>query len=333
MTGNRGQSKLTKFRQTSWWFCIVLFILIVILFLLKIWYGFCKSNKVEEYKSETHVGLEHIALCFCVRDCEPYLKDIFTNIDALRDQLRQTKITCIFVYDNCKDNSEQLLLSYQSQKENVLIENIVNQSRLRTVRIAKARNKCLELLHELQNVQYHFMIDSDDKGSRKWNLDLISTSLQDDEDEWDCLSFNCKGVYYDCWALMFDDFKHQVWGFPNMIDCRRVEKIMLKEIKNKLKDSPSDSIDVMSAFNGFAIYKTQRFVGFHYDGECSNFVKFFTNDERTKLEKMLSIKYGIDTKCLLEPKLFRHECCEHLFYHLSAYKRGRKIKISKFEIT
>jgi hypothetical protein len=323
MTGNRGQSKrTTKFCQTSWWFCIVLFILIVI------WYGFCKSNKVE-----ARVVLEHIALCFCVRNCEPYLKDIFTNIDALRDQLKQTKITCIFVYDNCKDNSEQLLLSYQSQKENVLIENIVNQSRLRTVRIAKARNKCLELLHELQNVQYHFMIDSDDRGSGKWNLDLISTSLQDDEDDWDCLSFN-KGVYYDCWALMFDDFKHHVWGFPKWSDCTGIEKVMFSEIKNKLKDSPSDNIDVMSAFNGFAIYKTQRFIGFHYDGLCSNFIKFFTNEERTKLEKMLSIKYGINTKCLLTKNNQQTpECCEHLFYHLSAFKRGRKMKISKFKIT
>jgi len=269
----------------------------------------------------------HVALCFCVRDCEPYLKRIFSNIDALRCGLPQTKLTCIFVYDNCVDNSPALLHAYKQQQENVIVQGIENTSHMRTVRIAKARNACLEQLYKLPNVQYHMMIDSDDRCANKWNIDLIRTYLQggNGDGDWDCISFNRKN-YYDIWALLFDDFKHHCWGFASRADNNKVVETMRKEITRKLNNA-NNSIEVMSAFNGFAIYKTGRFSGFQYDGHGSTFMTLFTDDERVRVETVLSRKYGILTKCVLTD-----ESCEHLFYHLTAFKSGRKIKISKWDI-
>jgi hypothetical protein len=307
---------------------VILTVLLLFMLYCTLMKKLAATNIVNVHEYSDHISPQHIALCFCVRNCEPYLKGIFKNIDDLRDRLEKTKITCIFVYDNCTDNSGQLLLSYQRNNKNVHVQHIENTYSYRTCRIAKARNKCLDILYNLQDVSYHIMIDSDDKGSSKWNFDIIIKYLQDNDGDWDCMSFNRK-KYYDKWALLFDDFKHQCWGFANQKDCFRVINVMETEIVKKLKNSQSDSIQVMSAFNGFAIYKTKRFIGFHYDGLNSNFLKFFSDEERYVLENVLSTKYGIHTRCLTD---MSKPCCEHLHYHLSAHKLGRKIKISKYNI-
>ena len=83
----------------------------------------------------------------------------------------------------------------------------------------------------------------------------------------------------------------------------------------------------VSKFNRFAKYKTARFRGFRYDGHGSSFMTFSTDEERNQVEVVLS-SHGIqNTQCKLTS-----ESCENLFYHLCAYKKWRKIKISKFEI-
>ena len=102
---------------------------------------------------------------------------------------------------------------------------------------------------------------------------------------------------------------------------------MKQNIVNKIQNSKSNNIQVISAFNGFGIYKTQRFKGFYYDGHDANFKNIVTDMERTKtIEafKKYNLNVNISTTHL--------ECCEHLFYHLSAVKQGRVIKISKFII-
>ena len=38
-----------------------------------------------------------------------------------------------------------------------------------------------------------------------------------------------------------------------------IERAFMQDITKKLQDSKSNSIEVMSAFNGFGIYKTKRF--------------------------------------------------------------------------
>lgn len=271
----------------------------------------------------------NIALCFCVRNCGKYLPYIFKNIALLKTL--NLNIFCIFVYDNCSDNSGDLLCKYQiKNKYSVIVKNIKNTSHLRTVRIAKARNTCLDIVYnKLNNISFHIMIDCDDVGSSKWNINIINKYLNNfDNDNWDCISFN-KHYYYDIWALLYDDFKHHCWGFGglnSLVNWRVVDNIR-KDISKKLQHSKSNSIEVISAFNGFCIYKTERFKGFYYDGLYNNFKSLVTDVERNKTVETLKKRFNLNVNIV-----FWEECCEHLFYHLSAFKKGRKIKISKFII-
>ena len=59
--------------------------------------------------------------------------------------------------------------------------------------------------------------------------------------------------------------------------------------------------------------------------------ELITDEERNKtIENLKNV--GLNVK--LSPSNLRpgnsNECCEHLYYHLSAFKEGRIIKISKF---
>ena len=277
----------------------------------------------------------NICLCFCVRNCGKYLASIFKNIQQLIDC--KFNITCIFVYDNCKDNSGKLLQAYKnSSKHTVIVKHIENTSRKRTCRIAKARNTCLDIINnDYPDTHYHIMIDADNINQTKWDVSIINKYINNfDNDDWDCITFN-RNNYYDIWALLIDDFKHHCWGFgsghgPNgRSKSTKVMITMKKYIKNKLKTTKKNSIDCLSAFNGFAIYKTEKCKGISYDGNYKAVEKYISDKDRKNTEIFLKKQFKIDAKC---SRRFP-ECCEHIYYHLSAKKHNNcKIKISKFKL-
>ena len=266
----------------------------------------------------------NIALCFCVRNCEPYLKKIFSNIDSMRKL--SFNIYCVFIYDNCSDNSSVLLKEYEKTNKNIIVKEIENKSPTRTVRISKARNTCLNIIYNyIKNIDYHIMIDCDDVCCNPWNLNLLNYILNNvDNDDWDCISFN-RNEYYDIWALMFDNFIHNSWGYG--INSRTVMNIMKNEINNKLLNSKTNSIEVMSAFNGFCIYKTEKFKNIRYEGLYGNIRPLISNDDLFKTVNYLKTTYNLSVKLDINNY---NQCCEHLYYNLSAHKKGCKIKISKF---
>jgi len=267
--------------------------------------------------------MQNIVLCLCVRNCEEYLEKIFQNINLLKTL--NFNFYTIFIYDNCIDNSEQLLINYRNNNSNIIIKTIKNKSIYRTVRIAKARNECLNIIYnELKNIDFHIMIDADNSCIKKWNIDIIDKYLNNfDNDDWDCISFN-RSFYYDIWALLFDNFKHHCFGFGNQNN--HIIKIMYENIIDKLNNITENSIEVISAFNGFAIYKTDKFKDLKYDGLYLNLKSLISDYERELNEKFLKEKYNINVKCQHD----MIESCEHLYFHLNANKLGNKIKISKF---
>jgi len=269
----------------------------------------------------------HVAMCFTVRDCGKYLPSLFANIEDLREGLPDTRLTCIFVYDNCSDNSEQLIREYARDHPDVFVETLVNLSPLRTVRIANARNRYLEILETLDDVEYHIVVDCDDVCASKWNIGVIRESLESSEG-WDTLSFN-RPQYYDIWALLYDEFIHHCWGITNPI---KVVELMQREFQRKLAQSSEPTVAVWSAFCGFAIYKTPRFRGIRYDGRGVSFQALFTDQERYSLESFLRSNHNLDVECLPHycgPLHARGQACEHLFYHVTAGRLGREIRVSK----
>ena len=275
-----------------------------------------------------------IVCCSVVKNCGRYLEKIFKNLDNLQKNINTKEFICVFVYDNCTDNSESLLINFKKQsKYKVNVCKIENKSPFRTVRIAKARNKCLDIIYnQIKNVDYHIMFDSDNVNSKLWNTTIIHNYLNDDS-KWDAISFNKKN-YYDIWALLYNDYKHHFWGFGR--NSRKVINFIKKDISNLLNNSNTDIIDCISAFNGLTIYKTQKFKGIAYDGFYKN-VKLYINDkERLISLNLLRNKLKDNTINIVENikphrMIYPEEQCEHINYHLAAIKNNSvQIKISKY---
>jgi len=282
----------------------------------------------------------HIAFCCPVRNCGKYLSSIFKNIGLLKANPKY-KISSVFAYDHCRDNSAELLLEYQkTDPHNIYVKNIENNNVLRTARIATARNACIDVVYnELKNVDYHIMIDCDDVNIYKWDVELLDKYFRNfDNDDWDCISFK-RNQYYDVWALLIDNYRHQCWGFGPY--SRKAVSLMKKYVNGKLREARikgKNSIECLSAFQAFAIHKTNKFKNIRYDGFYSNVKKLITDEERASTFKMFREKHGCEiyehdgSRILDNKKGCKEECCcEHIFYNVSATRKNKcKIKISIF---
>ena len=262
-----------------------------------------------------------VACCLSMRNTGKYLDKIVSNLDSLSTLFTNFNVICVF--DNCSDNTEDLLIEYKKKSTyNVfVVHNINNHHPLRTVRIANSRNMGLHIMKNNLNADFHFCIDADDVNVLKWDVDLIKYYLN--TDDWDCLSFN-RPHYYDIWALSFDDYKHHCWGFFNgELVVNHMAHVIVNEL-NKLKDY--ELFECFSAFNGFAIYRTNKFDNVMYDGTYTSFKSLFSDEERVKtLNKLkMELSDAVSFNDGLE------ECCEHLFYHISSIKKNNaRIRISK----
>jgi hypothetical protein len=251
-----------------------------------------------------------------VRDCAPYLPKVFENINRLRTLF--PRFVLIVAYDHCKDRSERLLQDYKRRSTfPVYLLPGNTTSPYRTIRIADARNRCLKKLDEL-NIDIHFMIDADDVNRDPWNLTLLRYYLE--RPGWDVLTFN-RTDYYDIWALMYPPFQHHCWGFYHR--SREVVAFIKKDITRQLEQC-EEWFPCQSAFNGFAIYKTNVFKHKRYCGEYKALKAFIPDRDRVNTKIALS---SLGTLPLDEDFV---QSCEHLYYHLSV--PNARIYISKYSI-
>ncbi len=270
-------------------------------------------------------------VCTTVRNCGQYLPTIFENIKALRTLFGQFAV--IISYDNCTDNSEQLIKDFQAAAASGDFEvhirhNSDNNHHLRTVRIATARNACIDILHETYpETDYHIFLDADNVNAKPYNVETVRTYLT--HPQWDCLSF-FNNDYYDIWALLYDNIKHHCWGYTN---SRPVVNAMARDIVQKLQALPDgDLYPCISAFNGFAIYRTAKFKYIKYSGTIGDFMDLFTADDRATTLTAVRGLVGTNDFDII-PSVFSGQCCEHLYYHINATRRyGARIRISKDSI-
>lgn len=255
-----------------------------------------------------------------VRDCAPYLIQVLYNVERLRPLFKEFHL--IVAYDHCMDGSETMLKMYQWiswYPVHLLPSN--ETSTHRTVRIANARNRCLEKLETL-SVPFHFMVDADDVNCSSWNISLIKSFLE--RDDWDSISFNRKN-YYDIWALMYSPFKHHCWGFSSY--SRDVVEFIKKDVTKRLEQC-DEWIPCDSAFNGFAIYRTPLFRGIRYNGEYKHLRHLISDRDR---ERTLDALSPLDLPLVVDEKFV--QSCEHLYYHLLSKQRRARIYISKYSIS
>ena len=124
-------------------------------------------------------------------------------------------------------------------------------------------------------------------------------------DDWDGLTFN-KQNYYDLWALS---------KFPYSFSCMHFKdwKAWGPFIENIIKNTPPKTlIPCLSAFNGFAIYKTNKYINCFYDPKLR--LDLLPKHLLTANEKVAGPIYTKGKAGLVD--------CEHRSFHLMAINQN-----------
>lgn len=251
-------------------------------------------------------------ICGTVRNCEKYLDNIFSIMEKIGTLFEDYRI--ILYYDESDDNTLEKLNNYSKKNDKfVLLINTEQLLQFRTHRIALGRNKCLKTMREKFDDYDHFiMMDCDDRCNYNINLNLLENYLL--RSDWDSLSFNHPAGYYDTWALS---------KRPFVVSCHNFKNAGLGQnyITNIIKRTPKDKlIRCLSAFNGFSIYRTNKFNDCWYDGR-------FRLDYIPK--NLLNENIMFAGKVMMPNNSYSIEDCEHRYFHFSAVKtHNARIMIS-----
>ena len=251
-------------------------------------------------------------ICGTVRNCGPFLEKVFKNIETIGKIFNDYKI--IIAYDESTDNSLPILNNYKCLYSDKMILHIGLEplSEFRVYNITKARNKCLHTIRsEFPDFEYFIMIDCDEVCASPVKLEHILYYLTNNT-EWDALTFN-KEPYYDLWALSKYPYSFSCMHFCNWQSWGTFIEKIIKETP------PRTLIPCLSAFNGFAIYRTNKFINGFYDGT-----------PRVDLlpKHLLKTNEIIAGPILLKGKASKVDC-EHRSFHLMAIQNGNaRIRIA-----
>ena len=250
-------------------------------------------------------------ICGTVRNCGKYLDKIFVNMEIIS---RLFSNYAIIIYaDASNDNTIAKLKQYQQKNPRLtLIINTEALLKYRTHRIAKGRNKCLEIIRtKYPNYEYFIMMDCDDRCSGRVDSNVLAKYLHSITN-CDAISFNHPCGYYDCWALSIRPFVLSCHHFKDNEQWTRYIKTLLRLTpKNRL-------VNCLSAFNGFSLYRTAKFISGTYSGKFD--VSYIPRN---------LIKENIKVSGLPKRGAQTEQDCEHRKFHMQAvFKNNARIRIS-----
>ena len=255
-------------------------------------------------------------ICSAVMNVAQYLPKIISNMKKMGGLFVEYQM--IFYYDTSHDGTLNLLHQYEKDddKMHIIVNTYRNPSFNRTNHIAHARNGILE--HVKKNYgDYDFMImiDADYVCTHPINPSILEKYLM--RDDWDGLFFN-KSYFYDLWALGLPELPYSMWHYKQPYSFKKYQNT----INDKLKKCPEgELVTVLSAFNGFGIYRLEKFKNTYYDG-----------NERLDLVPEFMMKYaeeqlGKKGRFHYDPNA--NQDCEHRAFHLQAiYNSGARLRIS-----
>ena len=284
----------------------------------------------------------------CVYNNEPGLPSVLSNIVKIIESGLFEKITVIAFYDNSSDNSHLIMEVFKKKYESVcantfkmiIVVNKPNGRKMRmdfgggsnavsramdtsrTARIAVARNGILHVIRDLHNKgfrnKYFIMMDSNEYACvGQINIPTLRSALER-SNEWDSISFNRDAGYYDYWALSYDPY---IYSTFHVVNRNETANNMREDFEKKLKyanakndNKKYDFIPVYSSYNGFAVYKTDKFLNCSYSS---------------------NIDIRLFPKKLLPPQIINKftNDCEHRKFHLEAIKRNKaRIVVSPLSI-
>jgi hypothetical protein len=215
----------------------------------------------------------------------------------------------IFFYDTSDlwyDKTLDVIKEYQTRNPKVSL--IVNPTPLtnvvKTCKLAHARNACLQYIREqCPTFQYFVVMDCDEICTPPIKIDLFKKYLQ--RTDWDALSFR-RSHYYDLWALSMRDLIYSCWHFqkPHALP------VYQNAIDSALRDCPPGGlVQVYSAFGGFGIYRTDKFIDCVYDG-----------NSRLDLIPPFLLKKNVELCGEIAPYQWDgpNQDCEHRSFHIQA---------------
>jgi hypothetical protein len=259
-------------------------------------------------------------LLSAVRDVAPHLTAVYDNLCRLRPMFRDLSLA--FFYDESEDDTRELLSRLQRRGETEIpvhvLENECEPERERTWRLAHARNRLLDHVRAMRNrPEYFVMVDGDDAASGPMRPGVLRPYLE--RNDWDALTFHRPG-YYDIWALSFWPHIHHCWGFG--IRSLYWEGLIRRDVVERLGQLPAEGLlECHSAFNGFAIYRTELFLDGEYDGKTE---RHFDDEVYAAAAEALPPGFLDD----ITP-IPTGENCEHRGFHIAATRRnGARIRIS-----
>jgi len=261
--------------------------------------------------------------CICgpVKNCASYLNKVIENIEKIGSLFDD--YTILIYYDKSSDNTLEILKDYKNKNPKFnLYVNSNPMSKFRTHNIAIARNFCLNFIRNNQEkFPYFIMMDFDDVNCKEINLEPLRNSLK--RGDWDGLSFNTNPYYYDIWGLSIWPFCFSYNHFNDNYNYHVIIRNYVMKKLNSLK--PGQLLPCISSFNGFSIYRTNKFLDTYYDGRVR--IDIFPKEyihSHAKAQK----SRGIIFKDYGHIKGM-HEDCEHRAFHQMARKRsGARIMIS-----
>jgi len=278
-----------------------------------------------------------VAIGICLWNAAKYIEKSLKNLELLISLFYNYII--IFYYDKSDDNTLLILNKYLSKKNKdnyILLKGEKQYSqKYRTINIANARNNILKAIYSLNNLpEYFIMYDFNYINELNFNSSVLNYYLDKENPlnkKWDSLSFNLK-YYYDIWALSLPPFVLSCLHWSNR---DLTIKIMRKFVSEKLSLLNEDQIlPCISAFNGFAIYKSKKFINCYYSGilNTNPLIKFgFNLNNNIKLIQSLSKPYKSCFSNIYQGKKASIGICdcEHRYFHLNAISNNNsKIYIS-----
>jgi len=286
-----------------------------------------------------------------VGSSDSMLLKTFENLTLLYQGLLervQIKMDIVFVYDDfrCEKRIKNRIENYQKTRSGlhsvIILPCVGCTSNYQRERDAMVRNKYLHFLDfnsERKQYDFHFVIDVDPKKSYvmdfPWNIKIFEPYLNsmsheyESQGDWDCISFY-EPEHYEKEAmksLFYGIFQHHYLGF-HFFYHDSITHIMKKDFSMKLQEYKDRLFPCDSAFNGFALYRTQKFKNAVYDGFYNNLKKIMPeNAEKNTLDTLQSTFFPFED-FYIDNTVLEHS--EHVYYHVSATQNHHaRIRISQ----
>ena len=245
----------------------------------------------------------------CARNVEKCIK---TNLDHINACGAKFKSFQLIIYENdSTDNTRTILNEAKKDNYHYIFEDNVTEP-ARTVRLAHGRNQIIAKMRELDTYGvYHYLImmDLDNINSSGSFIDSIETCFDYETDDWDVLTANQTGGYYDLWALRYSeiidgDFWKDKYYKEEIEETQRI--IIVPQLI-----LPQDTlIEVDSAFGGIAIYKISSIP------EDAKYVGKYPDDK------------PYDHVCPIKDISDYNQKCEHVDFHESIRNHGGRIFVN-----